>query len=53
MKISKFLKTFTLIFIGILLLTSLVDAKSKPSPINNLTFVSKRKSQKDEERSKQ
>lgn len=29
MKISKILKTFALIFIGILLLTSLVDAKSK------------------------
>ena len=53
MKISKFLKTFTLIFIGILVFTSLVDAKSKPSPINNLTFVSKRKSQKNKERRKQ
>ena len=29
MKISKILKTFSLLFIAILLLTSLVDAKSK------------------------
>jgi hypothetical protein len=42
MKISKFLKAFTLIFIGILLLTSFVDAKSKYQTSIKLTTLSKK-----------